>query len=161
VRYRKHGHECGVLWSLEPGRGSKRRRKSIDGSETRCTDVILFAVRLTGQRGATNGSLSVLFGETEGGAGRSAILRVSFARPKKPLRQIVRRAVRDTRCGVARSYRSPVIGRFSVSYRRRSDLAQGRGEGESEVIFMPVFYCALARESRMETICHPVGKASW
>lgn len=32
--------------------------------------------------------------------------------------------------------------------------------GGRKAIFMPVFYCALAtRESRIETICHPVGKA--
>jgi hypothetical protein len=43
----------------------------------------------------------------------------------------------------------------------RRGRAGGAGGAESEVIFMPVFYCALARESRMETICHPVGKASW
>lgn len=68
------------------------------------------------------------------------------------------------------SYTSPVIpGPFRRSCCRWFTLAGHReeggagamrqDEGERGAIFMPVFYCALARESRMETICHPVGEA--
>lgn len=64
---------------------------------------------------------------------------------------------------------APVISRFYVltvvdtaCRSSRVDCVGGptqEDEGERRVIFMPVFYCTLARESRMETICHPVGKA--
>jgi len=97
------------------------------------------------------------------------ILAVSFSRSEKPLRQINSRDCCITSnivvvlsCG---GYSLSGVSPFLLIVRLAGHRVDGaiiqKDERGREGIFMPVFLLRFSlRESRMETICHPVGKAT-